>query len=184
MKGALTYKDLDQMKRKAAALDEVREFLRERISDAEGLLAVREMVEAAYQEAPCKAGQRNTPSRRFTTLLRRGVSVRAIASGPTSNSSQPTRSTKPRTAITAGCAPRCCEGNTAALAGAVRKYSRSTVVASRSFSLNLSLSLSGGPVASGTAFSALSLVRSRPRPSIHAVLVVGWRRPAGVPATQ
>jgi hypothetical protein len=56
MKGALTCKDLDQMKRKAAALDEVREFLRERISDDERLLAVREMVEAAYQEAPCKAG--------------------------------------------------------------------------------------------------------------------------------
>ena len=53
MNGGLTYKDLEAMKRKAATLDEVREFLRGRACcDDEGLLAVREIVEAAYGEAP------------------------------------------------------------------------------------------------------------------------------------
>ena len=47
MKGALTYKDVDAMKRKAAALDEIREYLRGRI-DSEKLITVSSMVERAY----------------------------------------------------------------------------------------------------------------------------------------
>jgi len=58
MKGALTYKDLDRLKRKAAALDQVREYLRERTvqSGEIEMLALREAVEAAYEEPACKAG--------------------------------------------------------------------------------------------------------------------------------
>jgi hypothetical protein len=53
MNGGLTYKDLETMKRKAATLDEVREFLGGHAdSDDEGLLAVREIVEAACEEPP------------------------------------------------------------------------------------------------------------------------------------
>ena len=53
MNGGLTYKDLEAMKRKAATLDELREFLRGRAyRDDQGLLAVREIVEAAYDEPP------------------------------------------------------------------------------------------------------------------------------------
>lgn len=49
MNGGLTYKDLDTLKRKAKALDEIREWLRGRI-DIEKLLTVEAMVERAYKE--------------------------------------------------------------------------------------------------------------------------------------
>lgn len=51
MKGALTYKDLDAMKRKAKALDEIRDWLRGRI-DSEKLLTISDMIERAYTEDP------------------------------------------------------------------------------------------------------------------------------------
>jgi hypothetical protein len=49
MNGGLTYKDLDTLKRKAKALDDIREWLRGRI-DSEKLLTVEAMVEQAYKE--------------------------------------------------------------------------------------------------------------------------------------
>ena len=49
MNGGLTYKDLDTLKRKAKALDEIREWLRGRI-DSEKLLTVEAMAERAYKE--------------------------------------------------------------------------------------------------------------------------------------
>ena len=58
MKGALTYKDLDRLKRKAAVLDQVREYLRERTVQGRDIemLGLRDAVEAAYEEPACKAG--------------------------------------------------------------------------------------------------------------------------------
>ncbi len=50
MNGALTYKDLDVMKRKARVLDDIREWLRGRI-DSEKLITISDMVERAYKEA-------------------------------------------------------------------------------------------------------------------------------------
>jgi hypothetical protein len=52
MKGALTYKDLERLKRKAAVLDQVREYLRERAEwDADiGLQALLEAVDEGYAE--------------------------------------------------------------------------------------------------------------------------------------
>jgi len=49
MNGGLTYKDLDTLKRKAKALDDLREWLRGRI-DSEKLLTVEAMIERAYKE--------------------------------------------------------------------------------------------------------------------------------------
>jgi len=49
MNGGLTYKDLDTLKRKAKALDDLREWLRGRI-DNEKLLTVEAMIERAYKE--------------------------------------------------------------------------------------------------------------------------------------
>ncbi len=49
MNGGLTYKDLDVMKRKARALDEIREWLRGRI-DSEELIAISGLIERAYTE--------------------------------------------------------------------------------------------------------------------------------------
>jgi hypothetical protein len=49
VKGALTYKDLDAMKRKATALDSIREWLQGRI-DSEKLVTISEMVERAYRK--------------------------------------------------------------------------------------------------------------------------------------
>jgi hypothetical protein len=49
MNGALTYKDLEVMKRKAKALDDIREWLRGRI-DSEKLIAISDMIERAYTE--------------------------------------------------------------------------------------------------------------------------------------
>ena len=49
MNGGLTYNDLDVMKRKAATLDEIREYLHGRI-DSEKLITVSEIVERAYTE--------------------------------------------------------------------------------------------------------------------------------------
>ena len=49
MNGGLTYKDLDRLKGKAAALDRVREYLRGRV-DSEKLTVVSDMVEQAYGE--------------------------------------------------------------------------------------------------------------------------------------
>ena len=51
MNGGLTYKDLDAMKRKAQALDEIREWLRGRI-DTERLITISDMIERAYTEEP------------------------------------------------------------------------------------------------------------------------------------
>ena len=48
MNGGLTYKDLDALKRKAKALDDIREWLRGRI-DSEKLLHVGDMIERAYK---------------------------------------------------------------------------------------------------------------------------------------
>jgi hypothetical protein len=48
--GGLTYKDLDALKRKAAALDQIREFISGR-EDSEELIAVSDMIEKAYSEA-------------------------------------------------------------------------------------------------------------------------------------
>lgn len=50
MNGGLTYQDLDALKRKAAALDQIREFLRGRV-DSEELIAVSDMIEQAYRES-------------------------------------------------------------------------------------------------------------------------------------
>jgi hypothetical protein len=50
MNGALTYKDLDVMKRKVKVLDDIREWLRGRI-DSEKLITISDMVERAYTEA-------------------------------------------------------------------------------------------------------------------------------------
>jgi hypothetical protein len=49
MNGGLTYKDLDTLKQKAKALDDIRDWLRGRL-DSEKLITVSHMVEAAYQE--------------------------------------------------------------------------------------------------------------------------------------
>ena len=49
MNGALTYRDLDALKRKAKALDEIREWLRGRI-DSEKLITLSDLVERAYME--------------------------------------------------------------------------------------------------------------------------------------
>ena len=49
MNGGLTYKDLDAMKRKAKALDDIREWLRGRI-DSEKLISISDMIERAYAE--------------------------------------------------------------------------------------------------------------------------------------
>ena len=49
MNGGLTYKDLDTLKRKAKALDDLREWLHGRI-DSEKLLTVEAMIERAYKE--------------------------------------------------------------------------------------------------------------------------------------
>jgi len=49
MNGGLTYKDLDTLKRKAKALDDLREWLRGRI-DSEKLLTVEALIERAYKE--------------------------------------------------------------------------------------------------------------------------------------
>jgi hypothetical protein len=51
MKGGLTYKDLDLMKRKAKTLDDIREWLRGRI-DSEKLIVISDMIERAYSEDP------------------------------------------------------------------------------------------------------------------------------------
>ena len=51
MNGGLTYKDLDAMKRKAQALDEIQEWLRSRI-DSEKLITISDMIERAYTEEP------------------------------------------------------------------------------------------------------------------------------------
>ena len=51
MNGGLTYKDLDAMKRKAKALDEIRAWLRGRI-DSEKLITISDMIERAYTEEP------------------------------------------------------------------------------------------------------------------------------------
>lgn len=48
MNGGLTYKNLDTLKRKAKALDDIRDWLRGRL-DSEKLIAVSHMVEAAYE---------------------------------------------------------------------------------------------------------------------------------------
>ena len=50
MNGGLTYKDLDALKRKAATLDQIRDYLRGRV-DSEELIAVSDIVEGAYREA-------------------------------------------------------------------------------------------------------------------------------------
>jgi hypothetical protein len=50
MNGGLTYKDLDTLKRKAKALDDIRDWLRGRI-DSEKLLTIEAMVERAYKES-------------------------------------------------------------------------------------------------------------------------------------
>ena len=49
MNGALTYKDLEMLRLKAATLDKVREHLRGRI-DNEAVMVVSDMVEQAYQD--------------------------------------------------------------------------------------------------------------------------------------
>jgi len=49
MNGGLTYKDLDTLKRKAKALDDLRDWLRGRI-DSEKLLTIEAMLEQAYKE--------------------------------------------------------------------------------------------------------------------------------------
>ncbi len=49
MNGGLTYKDIETLKRKAKALDEIREWLHGRI-DSERLLVVEALVERAYRE--------------------------------------------------------------------------------------------------------------------------------------
>jgi hypothetical protein len=49
VKGGLTYKDLDLMKRKAKVLDDIREWLRGRI-DSDKLIAISDMIERAYTE--------------------------------------------------------------------------------------------------------------------------------------
>ena len=50
MNGGLTYKDLDAWKRKAATLDQIRDYLRGRV-DSEKLIAVSDIIERAYSEA-------------------------------------------------------------------------------------------------------------------------------------
>jgi hypothetical protein len=50
MNGGLTYKDLDALKRKAAVLDQIRDYVRGRV-DCEELIAVSDMIEHAYREA-------------------------------------------------------------------------------------------------------------------------------------
>ena len=59
MNGALTYKDLATLKRKAAVLDHVRGYLRERtVRDEDlGLQSLLAVVDGAYaEESVCKAG--------------------------------------------------------------------------------------------------------------------------------
>ena len=51
MNGGFTYKDLDTLKRKAKALDDLREWLRGRI-DSEKLITISDMIERAYTEEP------------------------------------------------------------------------------------------------------------------------------------
>ena len=50
MNGGLTYKDLEALKRKAVALDQIREFIRGRV-DSEDLIVVSDMIEQGYREA-------------------------------------------------------------------------------------------------------------------------------------
>jgi hypothetical protein len=58
MKGGLTYKVLDRLKRKAAVLDQVREYLPERTVQGGdvGLQALLETVDAGYTEKGKKEG--------------------------------------------------------------------------------------------------------------------------------